>query len=150
MKNIYQNIAKKLLKARKNLKSVASGWINTLKNDFSFHNSNTELLAIWTLLFLTITGLFVIGINSKFPIILLLIGLSLVITFMVAILTTYYLHALKYHKKKQFLPKTHNFLNKSFKLRTLLRFIKIPYASFFLFKLKNFKHLIKLNFKITP
>lgn len=149
MKNIYQNIVKKLVFLRKRLTTLLSSWINTLKKDFSFHNQHTELLAIWTLLFLTITGLFVIGIMSEAPVILLLIVLAIAITFAATISTTYYLHALKYHKQKQFLPKTHNFLNKSFKLRTLLRFIKIPYAPFFLSKLKNFKHLIKLNFKIA-
>lgn len=149
MKNIYQNVVKKLLKALKSLKTLISSWLNTLKKDFYFYNSHTELLAIWTVLFLTITGLFTLGIKSKITTVLLLLVVSFVITLVTVFLTTYYLHAIKYHHKKRLLPKTHNFLNKSFKLRTLLRFIKIPYASFFLSKFKNFKHLIKRDFKFA-
>lgn len=134
---------KKILIAKKNLNRLSSRWLNRLKKDFSFYNSHTELLAIWTVLFMTITGLFVVGIKSKLSIILLLLILSFVITLIAVSFTTYYLYAIRYHKKKQLLPNAHNLLNKSFKLRSLLRFIKIPY------KLKNFRHLIKLNFKFT-
>ena len=149
MKNTHQNIAKKLLKAQKSLKSLASGWLNTLKKDFSFYNSHTELLAIWTFLFMIITGLFAIGLKSKLPAILLLLALAFIITLAISFLTTYYLHAIKYHKKKQVFPRAHNFLNKSFKLRTLLRFIKIPYASFLTSKVRDFRHLTKRNFKFA-
>ena len=143
MKNIYPNVVKKFLDASKSLKTLISSWLNALKKDFSFHNSYTEVLAIWTVLFMTITGLFVIGLKSKLSVILLLLILSFVITLATALFTTYYLYAIKYHKRKQLLPKTHNFLNKSFKLRSLLRFVKIPY------KIKGFKHLIKWNFRFV-
>ena len=143
MENIYQNTAKKLLKARKILKSLAFAWLNALKKDFAFHNKNTELLAIWTVLFMTITGLFVIGIKSKLLVILLLLILSLAIALIAVSFTTYYLYAIEYHLKKQLLPRTHSFLNKSFKLRSLLRFVKIPSLPFFTSPIKNFKHFIK-------
>ena len=140
MKNIYQDIAKKLLKAQKNLKSLATGWINALKKDFSFHNSHTELLAIWTVLFMIITGLFVVALKSKISVTLLLLILSFIITLITVYFTTYYLYAIKYHRKKQLLPRAHMILNKSFKLRSLLIYIKIPY---------KFKRLMKLNFKFA-
>lgn len=139
MKNIYQNMLKKILEASKSLITLLSNWAYSLKNDFDFHNSHTELLAIWTVLFMTITGLFVVGLKSKLSIILLLLILSFVITLIVVSFTTYYLHAIKYQKRGQLLPKTHNLLNKCFKLRTLLRFVKLP----------NFKHLIKCDFKFS-
>lgn len=143
MKNIYQNTAKKLLFLKKSLKTLLANWVKELKKDFAYHNKNTELLAIWTILFMTITGLFVVGLKSKLSMILFLLVLSLIITLASVIFTIYYLYAIKYHKKKQLLPRIHNILNKSFKLRTLLRFIKIPY------NLKNLKHLIKLNLKFA-
>lgn len=149
MKNIYPNMVKKFLIAKKDLNRLSSRWLNMLKKDLSFYNSHTELLAIWTILFMTITGLFVVGLKSKILVILLLLILSFAITLVTVLLTTYYLYAIKFHNKKRLLPKAHNFLNKSFKLRTLLRFIKIPYAPFFLSKLKNFKHLIKRDFKFA-
>lgn len=133
MKNIYQNTAKKLLKAQKSLKSLAFAWVNNLKKDFAFYNSNTELLAIWTMLFLTITGLFFIALKSKISVILLFFILSLAITLITVFLTVYYLYCLKFHNKKRLLSKAHNFFNKSFKIRSLLKFVKIP----------SFKHFIK-------
>ena len=139
MKNIYQNMFKKLLEASKSLIILLYNWAHSLKNDFDFYNSHTELLAIWTVLFMIITGLFVVGLKSKLSIILLLFILSFVITLIAVSFTTYYLYAIKYHKRKQLLPKTHNLLNKSFELRTLLRFVKLP----------NFKHLIKRDFKFS-
>lgn len=132
-------MAKKTQEASKSLNNLSSRWLNTLKKDFSFYNSHTELLAIWTVLFLIITGLFILGIKSEITTVLLLLVISFVITFVTVFLTIYYLHAIKYYKRKQLLPKTHKFLNKSFKLRTLPRFIKIP----------SFKNLIKLNFKLA-
>lgn len=143
MKNIYRNIAKKLSLVAKSLRKLSLKWLNALKKDFTFYNKNTELLAIWTVLFMIITGLFSIGLKSKIPVILLLLALSFIVTFAAIILTTYYLYAIKYHKKKQLLPKTHNILNKSFKLRSLLAYVKLPY------KLKNFRHLTKWNLKFT-
>ena len=143
MKNIYQKAIKKLLSAKKSLENVISSWLNSLKKDFSFYNNHTEILAIWTILFMTITGLFVVGLKSKISVILLLLILSFIITLTTVLSTTYYLYAIKYHKKKQLLPRTHILFNKSFKLRSLLRFVKIPRISF--------KHLIKIkrNFKFA-
>src|SRR3989344_747488 len=136
MKNICLNFIKRFLQLKRKSKELFFTLINSLKKDFSFYNSHTELLAIWTVLFMTITGLFAVGLKRKIAIILFLYALSLIITLITSVLTIYYLHAIKYHKEKQLLPKIHNFLNKSFKLRALLRFIKIP----------SFKYLIKRNF----
>lgn len=135
MKNLYS-------------KAVISSWLNALKKDFSFYNSNTELLAIWTVLFMTITGLFVVGLRSKISVIPLLLILSFITTLATVIFTTYYLHTIKYHNKKHLFSKAHNFLNKSFKVRSLFRLIK-SYASFFLSQLKNFKNLTKRNLKFA-
>lgn len=143
MKNLYLKTIKKLLLLKKSLKALLLNWSKVLKKDFAYHNKNTELLAIWTVLFMAITGLFAVGIKSKLSIILLLLILSLIITLATVIFTTCYLYAIKYHKKKQLLPRTHSFLNKSFKLRSLLRFVKIPY------KMKRSKHLIKWNLKFA-
>lgn len=96
-----------------------------LKEDFAFHNKNTELLAIWTILFMIITGLFIIAIKSNIFVMFFLLMLSIVIMFAGTLAATYYLHALRYHGKKQFLTKIHNFLNKSFKLRTLKKNFKL-------------------------
>lgn len=125
----------------KSLVILASKWLNSLEKDFSFHNKNTELLAIWTILFMIITGLFIIAIKNNIFVMFFLLILSIVIMLIGTLAAAYYLHSLKYHKKNRFLPKTHNLLNKSFKLRTGLKFIKLP----------NVKRLLefKLNFKLT-
>lgn len=139
MKNTYQNLFRKFLLLKKNLVILAFRWLNALKKDFSFHNKNTELLAIWTLLFMTITGLFIIAINSNLLIIFFLFIFSIIIMLAGTLAATCYLHALKYHKKRQLLPRAHNFLNKSFKLRTLLFLIKIPHFSFIISLRRNLK-----------
>ena len=144
MKNIYQNMAKKLLFLKKSLKTLLSNCAKELKKDFAFYNSHTELLAIWTVLFITITGLFIVGLKSKLSIILLFLILSFMITLITVSFTTHYLYTIKYRNKKHLFSKIHNLLNKSFKLRSLLRFVKIPY------KIKGFKHLIKRDFKFAP
>lgn len=113
---------------------------NFVEKYFSFHNKHTELLAIWTILFMTITGLFIFAIKSNFLIMFLLLIIAIAIMFAGTLAATYYLHALKFHSKKRLLPKIHILLNKSFKLRTLLRFAKIPHISI----LNNFKKNFKL------
>lgn len=140
MKNIYPKAIKKFLFFKKSLTAFVFKWLNSFKKDFAFHNSNTELLAIWTVLFMTITGLFVIGLKSRISVILLLLILSFIITLATVSLTTYYLYGLKHQKKKQLLPKIHNILNQSFKLRSLFAY---------LYKFKNFKYLIKRDFKFA-
>lgn len=139
MKNIYPNMAKKLLFVKKNLKTLLSNWVKELKKDFSFYNSHTELLAIWTALYMTIAGLFVLAVGSKILVMFLLFALSVLITLITALFAIYYLKTIAYGNKKKLFPKIHNLLNKSFKLRTLLRFVKLP----------NFKHLIKRDFKFA-
>ncbi|EKD27810.1 MAG: hypothetical protein ACD_79C00564G0001 [uncultured bacterium] len=88
---------------------------------------------------MAITGLFILAIKSNFLIMFLLFVFAVVIMFAGAIATTYYLYALRYHNRKKILPKIHNFLNKSFKLRALLHFIKIPRFSILNNIAKNFK-----------
>lgn len=139
MRKIYLNLLKKSLLSEMRSKKIFLNIIKDLKRDFNFHNKNTELLAIWTVLFMIITGLFVLTLTSNILVMLVLFALSVTIALGITFLAIRYLHAIKYHKKKQLLPKVHNFLNKSFKLRTLLKFIKTPSS-------KNF---IKLNFKFT-
>lgn len=139
MKNLYPKAIKKLLFFKKSLKILISNWLNALKKDFSFHNSHTEILAIWTVLFMTIAGLFVLAIKSNILVMFLLFMFSVAIMFIGAFAVIHYLHALKYHNKKRLLPKIHNLLNKSFKLRALLRFIKIPHVSILNNLAKNFK-----------
>ena len=126
MKNIYS-------------KATISGWLNTLKKDFAFHNKHTELLAIWTVLFMTITGLLVLAIKSNIVVMLLLFILAIAIMFIGTFVAVYHLHTLKYQNEKRLSSKIHNFLNKSFKLRTLFRFIKIPRIPFIAYFKKNFK-----------
>lgn len=139
MKNIYLKTLKKLLPFKNGLVTLALKWVHSLKKDFSFYNSHTELLAIWTVLFLTITGLFFFAIKSGIAVMFFLLILTAVIMFIGTFVATYYLYALKFHHKKRLLPKVHNFLNKSFKFRNLLHFIKIP----------SFKNLIKIKFKFA-
>lgn len=139
MKNLYSKTIKKFLFFKKGLKILISNWLNALKKDFSLHNSHTEILAIWTVLFITITGLFALAIKSNLLVMLMFFIFSVVIMFAGAFVTVYYLHALKYHNKKRLLPKIHNLLNKSFKLRALLRYIKIPHVSILNNLAKNFK-----------
>ncbi|MDP2585687.1 MAG: hypothetical protein Q8P29_02285 [Candidatus Levybacteria bacterium] len=140
MKNLCSKAVKKILHLKKNLIIIGFECLNSLKKDFSFHNNHTELLAIWTALFITIAGLFVFAIKSNIFVMFLLLIFAIAIMFAGTIATTYYLFALKYHNSKRMLPKIHNFLNRSFKLRTLLRFIKIPQLSF----LGNFAKNLKL------
>lgn len=129
MKNLYSKTTKKLV----------IGWLNSLRKDFSSYNNHTELLAIWTALFMTIAGLFALAIKSNILIMFLLLIMAIVIMFAGIIATTYYLYALKYHNKKRLLPRIHNLFNRSFKLRSLLRFIKIPRLSLLNNIAKNFK-----------
>ena len=140
MKKIYSNLLKRLFVFKKRSRKLFTAFIKNLKRDIDFYNKSTELLAIWTVLFMIITGLFVVALKSKISVTLLLLILSFIITLITAYFTTYYLYAIKYHRKKQLLPRAHMILNKSFKLRSLLIYIKIPY---------KFKHLIKLNFKFA-
>lgn len=139
MKNLYPKITKKLLFLKKSLTTLVFKWLNSLKKDFTFYNNHTELLAIWTVLFTTITGLFIFAIKSNILVIFLFFIFAIVIMLMGVFVAGYYLHALKYHNKKRLLPKIHNLLNKSFKLRTLLHFIKIPRLSILNNITKNFK-----------
>lgn len=139
MKNTYRNVLKKLLSIRENLVFLTSKWLTAIKKDFDFHNKNTEILAIWTVLFMAITGLFIVAINSNILVTFLLFILSTAIMLSGTLAATYYLHALKYHKQKQLLPKAHNFLNKSFKLSTLFFLIKIPHISILNNLAKNLK-----------
>jgi len=139
MKNLYLKVAKKLSSFNKNLTPISSKWLTSCKKDFSFHNRYTELLAIWTILFIIITGLFIIAIKSSVLVALLLFISAIAIMYAGIIATIYYLYALKYHGKNRLLPKIHNLLNKSFKLRSLLHFIKIPRLSIFDNIVKSFK-----------
>lgn len=139
MKNIFSKLLETLLQFKKRLKELFLVFIKNLQKDFSFHNKHTELLAIWTVLFMMITGLFILAIKSNILIMFLFFIFAIVIMFAGAITAGYYLHALKYHNKKRLLPKIHNLLNKSFKLRTLLCLIKIPRLSIFDNIAKNLK-----------
>lgn len=140
MKNLYPKAVEKFLFLKRNLKAIFLKWLNSLKKDFSFYNNHTELLAIWTALFMAITGLFVFAIKNNILVMFLLFIFAVVIMFAGTLITAYYLHALEYQNKKRLLPKIHILLNRSFKLRTLLRFVKIPHISI----LNNFKRNFKL------
>lgn len=140
MKNLYPKAVEKFLFLKRSLKAIFLKWLNSLKKDFSFYNNHTELLAIWTALFMAITGLFVLAIKSNFLIMFLLFVFAVIMMLACTLTAVYYLHALKYHDEKRLLPRIHKLLNKSFKLRTLLRFVKIPHISI----LNNFKRNFKL------
>lgn len=129
MKNLYQKVVKILTCLKKNIIALVFKWLNSLKKDFSFYNSHTELLAIWTILFMIIAGFFVLAIKSTILVMFLFFIFSVMVMFVGVFAAAYYLHAVKHHNKKRFLPKPHNLFNKSFKLRTLLRLIKIPHIS---------------------
>jgi len=139
MKNIYQSIAEKFLLHRKSLSTLTIKWLCSLKKDFALHNANTELLAIWTVLFITITGLFVLAIKSSILVMLTLFLLSIAIMFIGIFAAIYYLHVIKHGNSKQLASKVHRIFNKSFKLRTMLKSIKIP----------SFRKTVKLNFKFS-
>lgn len=123
MKNLYLKAVEKLLFLKRSLKAIFLKWLDSLKKDFSFYNNRTELLAIWTVLFIAIAGLFVLAIKSNILVMFLLFIFAVVIMSIGAFAAVYYLHALKYQNKKRLLPKTHTLLNKSFKLRVFLHFI---------------------------
>lgn len=149
MKNLYPKAVEKLLFLKRSLKAIFLKWLNSLKKDFSFYNNHTELLAIWTVLFIAIAGLFVLAIKSNILVMFLLFIFAVIIMFTGALAAVYYLHALKYQNKKRLLPKTHTFLNKSFKFRALFRFVKIYRISFLGNFIKNFRHLTKRGFKFA-
>lgn len=123
----WKSIKLNIFSFKKNLTAVLVGWLNSLNRDFSFYNKHTEMLAIWTVLFLAITGLFILALKSSILTVFLLILLAIIIIFASTLGTIFYLHALKYHNQKKLLPRIHNFLNKSFKLRLIFHFIKIPH-----------------------
>ena len=114
MKNLYSKLAKTISLSKSNFSNIVSKWQYSLKKDFSFYNNQTELLAIWLLLFLTITGLFILAIKSAILIKFLLLILALIILFLGFSATTHYLFALKNNKEKKLLVKIHSLLNKSF------------------------------------
>lgn len=126
MKNLYLKATEKFLFLKRNLMVVVFKLLHALKKNFSFHNKHTELLAIWTMLFMIIIGLFFLAIKSSLLVMFLIFISSVAIMFIGVLIATYYLHALKYHNQKKLLPKIHNLLNKSFKLRALFHFVKIP------------------------
>jgi hypothetical protein len=126
MKKFGSKTSGESLSLKKSLARTVSKWPNSVKRDFSFYNEYTELLAVWTLLFMSITGLFVFAIRSSFIIMLL----SLILAFAIMLIGTFssigYLYTLKYQNRKSAFTKIHNLLNKSFKLRNLFRFIRLP------------------------
>lgn len=144
MKDILAYTLQKLLLFKK----FFFGWTKEIEGDISFYIKNTELFAIWTLLYMTLAGLFFLAVQSKILVILLLFALSIIITLTIVFFTVYYLHNIKYGSKKQLLPRLHNLSNKSFKLRYLLNFIRKlvipPLVSF----IRTLMHLIKGNFKL--
>jgi hypothetical protein len=139
MKNIYLDSAEKLNFIKKSSQNLASNLANSCKNDFSQHNKNTELLFIWTLIFMSITGLFVLAIKSNILIMLTYLILAIVVTYAGTLAAIYYLHALKSQNKENLFLKTHNVLNKSFRLRDLFRFVRIPRFVSINSVLKSFK-----------
>jgi hypothetical protein len=139
MKNIYSNLVKKLMSVRGASSGLASNLVNSCKSDFSSHNKNTELLFIWTILFTIITGLFVLAIKSNIIAMFAYFILAIAVTFVGTLAAIYYLYALKYQNKERALPRIHNILNKSFRLRDLFKFIKIPHFSNVISTAKNFK-----------
>jgi hypothetical protein len=129
MKNISSKIGGKFLSFKKSMAVMPVKWLDSIKRDLSFYNEYTELLAIWTLLFITITGLFVFAIGKSFLIMLLSLILAFAITFAGSLASISYLYSLKYQNKKSVFTGIHGLFNKSFKLRGLLRFIKLPSIS---------------------
>jgi len=129
MKNINSKIGGKFLSLKNNIVVMPAKWLHSIKKDFSFYNEYTELLAVWTLLFITITGLFVFAIKSNFLIMLLSLIFAFAITFAGSLASISYLYSLKYQNKKSVFTGIHSLFNKSFKLRSLLRFIKLPRIS---------------------
>jgi hypothetical protein len=129
MKNVNSKIGGKFLSLKEGIVVMAAKWLDSIKKDFSFYNEYTELLAIWTLLFITITGLFVFAIRSSVLIMFLSSILAFAITFAGSLASISYLYSLKYQNKKSVFTGIHSLFNKSFKLRSLLRFIKLPRIS---------------------
>lgn len=120
-----------------------------IQKDIRFYLKNTEVFAIFTILYHSVITLFILAIQSNVILKLLLLTLSLVITFVITFLTILYLHALKYDTY-QFATNTHGILNKSFKVRRLFLFLKsIPvYVSLTIAFVKRFKHLrLRLAFQ---
>jgi len=130
MKNLGFNIRRNAILIQKEAFKVASNWLKTLKNDLNFYQKYTELLAIWTILFSTITGLFIFAINSNLLIMLLSLIAGFLIMLVGSLATIRYLYNLKYGNKKSLSFRIHNLLNKSFKLRNLFGGIKLPRISF--------------------
>lgn len=146
MKHQYEKLIKKTVALLKSFKKLALSLIKDFKKDISFYSKHTEMLAIWTLLFLTICGFFFLaitnGIFAMFVFFVLAVSMSLVFYFS----AIYYIHKVK--NRKHLFAKTNNIFNKSFKLRSLLRFVKIPHV-LLLSKLQYFKHLTKRGFKFA-
>lgn len=129
MKSFYLKMIEKFRSLKNRTSAIVIMLLKSFKNSFSFHNSHTELLAIWTILFMTISGLFILAIKSNFLVMFLLLILAVLIMSAGILAAVYYLHALKYRNQKSLFHKIHNLSNKSFKLRTLFNFIKIPRIS---------------------
>ncbi len=130
MKNPFEKTIKKILLHK---------LLNSLREDLSFYANHTELFAIWTLLFGIIAGLFIFSVNSNIFIILLSLITGVAIVFTIAFFSIHYLYAINYDYEKKLLIKIHNTLNRSFELRHLFYFIKIPRISI----LNNFVRNIK-------
>jgi hypothetical protein len=139
MQNIFTTTAEKLSSIKKGQDNLVSKSVNSIKKDISYYNCYTELFFIWTVLFTSITGLFFLATKNNVLIVLLLLISAFAITLAGTVATIFYLHALKYQNGKRLLPRIHNLLNKSFKVRNIFRLIKIPRFSVFTSIARNFK-----------
>ena len=140
MNNLYFVDGRSLFLFVKIALKTTSKWLKSYKKDLSFYSYYTELLAIYTMLFMTITGLFVIAVNSTILVMFALFGLIVFTSILTSFATILYIQAVKYQGKKRIFSRINRFLNKSFKIRNSFKF------SIAFIKKINVKALRVLNF----
>lgn len=99
------------------MKNHYSRMLSELKKNWLFYSSNTELFAIWTILFAITGTLFIYMVQANNPFISLILALLIIsASTLVGYFTILYLHKIKHASNEHLLSKSHNLLNKSFKL----------------------------------
>lgn len=121
-------------KKLKHLKKTLSSHAQMVKNspvivskELEYHNSNTEIFAIWSFLYISVVSMFFLAIPQGVVVLFVVLILSLVLVIATGVLTISYLHRVQYGKKDSMVVKVHNFVNSPLRL-SFVSLILLPIA----------------------
>lgn len=101
---------------KKNVLDAIKKKISSINKDLSYCRKNSELLMIWTVIYLISAVIFTNALNKGLLYILASIALIILVTSFISFLTIYYLYNLKKTKKGYFFVTLHKLLNKPIKI----------------------------------